>query len=92
MSANPAERETVITTSDADRTVTIWTAQAKYIRALRKEKAAKELKSGVFEGSEFALFEVSTAQWNPIRGFKRTRNMSDAARAAAAERLRKARG
>jgi hypothetical protein len=91
VSANPAERETVITTSDADRVVSIWTAQAKFIRALRKEKAAREVRTGMFEGSEFAVFEVNTAQWNPVRGFKRTRTMSPEAKAAAAERLRKAR-
>ena len=90
--ATAEERETTITTSDADDVVRIWTGQRTYITKLRKNTNVREIKTGFFEGSEWAEFEVDSDKWNPVSGVKRAVNMTPEQRAATGERLRAAQG
>lgn len=58
MALTEFERETIISFSDGDDTARIYTSQRKVLTKLRKNKAATEVKSGEFEGSQFATFEM----------------------------------
>ncbi|WP_029090077.1 hypothetical protein [Brevibacterium album] len=91
MSLSAPERETVVSVSDADERVRIWTAQRRHINKLRKSPKAVEVASGQHDGSEWAAFEVDADQWSPASGIRRTRNLTDEQRAAARERLARAR-
>jgi hypothetical protein len=84
---NAYERETTVNASDGDAEVRIWTAQRSVITRLRKHRAFTEVKSGTFEGSVWAEFRIPADQWNPATGAKRSRNLSEAQRAAIGERL-----
>lgn len=86
-----AERETVVTATDADDTVRIWTAQRKYISKLRKHPKVTELRTGTVDESEWAEFTVPSDQWNPVTGVKRVNTMSDSQKQATADRLALAR-
>ncbi len=93
MSMDPAERETTITTSDADGSVRIWTAQRRHIGRLRRHPKFTEVATGTHDGSEWAEFTIPAADWNPASGAKRERApMSEEQRAQAAARLAAARG
>lgn len=85
MSLTAPERETVITTSDADDTVRIWTAQRPLITKLKKNPAATLLAEGVHEGSVWADFRMPAGLLSFRSG---KRQVSDAQRAAASERMR----
>jgi hypothetical protein len=88
MSLTAAERETVITVSDADTRVHIWTAQRTAIARMRRHPGFTEVRSGTTEGSVFAEFTIEAALWNPATGAKRRgRTMTDAQRTVNAERL-----
>lgn len=89
---NVEERETTVNASDGDNFVRIWTAQRKFITKLRKHPKATEVDTGFVDGSEWASFTIPADQWNPVSGIKRTVNMSEEAKAAAAARLAKSRG
>jgi hypothetical protein len=49
------ERETSAVTSDVDREVRIWSAQARYITNMRKHPV-REIRVGRVDGTEFAEF------------------------------------
>lgn len=86
------ERETTITSTDGDDTITIWTAQRRYISRMRKNDRFTEVNSGNYEGSEWAEFTIPANMWNPASGAKRKSTpMSEEQRLAAAERLARAR-
>jgi hypothetical protein len=85
------ERETVITTTDADTRVRIWTAQRKYISRLKKNPAFTLVKEGEHGSSPWAEFTIPADQWSPAGGAKRKLNLTVEQRAAAAQRLRVAR-
>jgi hypothetical protein len=61
MSLTRAERETVITTSDADEVLTIWTAQRPIITKLKKNPAARLIDEGRHDGTAWAEFELPAA-------------------------------
>lgn len=84
------ERETTVTTSDADALVHIWTAQRRYITKLRRDKAFTEVESGFHGKGEWASFTIPAGEWSPV-GVKRRRNLTSNARNEAAARLRAAR-
>ncbi len=87
---NSFERETVINSSDGDELVRIWTAQRRYITKMRRDARFTEVRSGVYEDSEFAEFTIPAVSWSPI-GAKRVVTMTSAQRIAAATRLAEAR-
>ncbi|QEC49274.1 hypothetical protein FSW04_17940 [Baekduia soli] len=58
MSLTPYERETIVNGSDADSTLSVWTAQRKIITKLKKNPAATLVDEGKHEGSAWAQFEV----------------------------------
>lgn len=86
-SLSAPERETTITTSDADDTVRIWSAQRPYITRLRKSPEATEVRSGFIGTSEWAEFTIPRERWNPVSGIKRRVVLSEEQRAALADRL-----
>ena len=58
MSLTAAERETIITLSDADDTARVWTAQRPIITKLKKNPLATLVDEGVHDGSVWADFEL----------------------------------
>ena len=87
-SLSAAERETTVTTTDADDVVRIWTAQRRYLGRLRRHPSYTEVKSGTHGGTEWAEFTIPASEWNPATGAKRKVTMTDEQRAASAARLR----
>lgn len=75
-----AERETVITVSDADDVVSIWTAQRPVILRLARDDRFTLTASGEHDGSPWASFTVPADRWSPLSGAKR--RMSDTEREA----------
>jgi hypothetical protein len=58
VSLTAPERETVIVMSDADELARVYTAQRPVITRLKKNRAARLLEEGRFEGSQWARFEL----------------------------------
>ena len=85
------ERETTVATTDDDPEVRIWTAQRRHITRLRKHPAFTEVRQGWHGTMEWAEFTIPADKWNPASGAKRTRNMTDEQKQAAATRLAAAR-
>jgi len=88
MSLTDAERETIISMSDAGDTAQIYSSQRRIITKLKKNAAAVLLDEGTFEGSAWAKFEMPRA----LISFRSTtikREMTDEQRQAAAERFAK---
>lgn len=82
------EQETTVSAGRTDEYVQIWTSNIVHLRALRKDSRVKE----VYGSEEYGQFEVSAEVYDPIKGFKRaSRKMTEEQRAAASERLAKAR-
>ena len=91
-SCTPPERETVVNATDADDLTRITTGQRRFITRLRKHPSFTEVRTWHEGTTEWAEFTIPAGQWNPASGAKRrTRPMTEAERAAAAERLREAR-
>lgn len=80
------ERETVITTSDGDDTVHIWTAQRRYITALMNDPSFTFL-SGNREGENvWAEFSIPSDRWTP-KGRQLTRKLTEERRAVLSARM-----
>ena len=89
---NAFERETVVNASDGDEAVRIWTAQRRYITRLRRHPGVTEVASGMHGSTPWAEFTIPAKLWNPVSGIKaRRKQMTEEQRAAAAQRLAKAR-
>ena len=88
MSLTPPERETIINGSDADDTVTIWTAQRPVITKLRKNPAAALLDEGLHEGSAWAKFELPADLLSFRSGRVKRAPLTDEQRHRRAEHLR----
>lgn len=73
MSLSLHERETVLTVSDGDDLVHVWTAQPTVIRRLTKDERWTCVESGIEFGSPYAIFTIPADQWNPLSGTKRKR-------------------
>jgi len=58
VSLTAPERETVIVMSDADELASVYTAQRPVITRLKKNRAARLLEEGRFEGSPWATFQL----------------------------------
>ena len=86
-----AERETVVTTSDDDDVVSIWTAQKRFITKMRKNPQFTEVETGFYGTSEFSVFTVPADRWSPL-GVKRLTNLTEQQRIQASTRLQAARG
>ena len=86
-----AERETIVRTSDDDDLVHIWTAQRRFITALRKNRQVTEVTSGYHGTSEFAEFTIAADRWSPL-GVKRLVSLTEQQRNSASARLQAARG
>ncbi len=92
MSLSPGERETVISCTDEDDTVRIWSAQRRYITRMRNNPAFIQTGTGFTEGTEWASFTIPVDQWNPASGVKRRVNLTEQQRDEAAARLKASRG
>lgn len=82
------ERETVITTSDGDKLVTIETFQRGYLGRLRRDERFTELPGG---DDAHGVFTIERARWTPTSGAKRNVTMTPERKAELAARLKKAR-
>jgi hypothetical protein len=60
-SLTAAERETLVNGSDADDTITVWTAQRPRIRRLRKLTCAEVVEEGTYGKSRWAKFKLPVA-------------------------------
>ena len=89
---SPEERETTITTSDADELVRVWTAQRKHITRLRKDSAFTQVRTGFHGTTEWAEFTIPADRWSPAGVRRKRPPLTEEQRQAAADRLRKARG
>ncbi|QEC47845.1 hypothetical protein FSW04_09865 [Baekduia soli] len=87
MSMTPPERETVVTTSDADDTLSIWTAQRPIITKLRNNPAATLVEEGKHDGSAWARFELPAALLS-FRSVRRSGGAGNPAALAAARATR----
>jgi hypothetical protein len=58
MSLTAYERETTVNLNDADDTAQVFTAQRTVLTRLRRNPAAEEMESGVFDGTEWARFRL----------------------------------
>lgn len=85
---SPEERETTVTSTDADDIVRIWSAQRTYITRMRKNPSFTEVRSGHFGSTEWAEFTIPSDQWNPASGAKRRSTLTEEQKRASAERLR----
>ena len=90
-SLTAAERETVVTTSDGDSVVSIWTAQKRYISLLRKNPQVTEVETGFYGTTEFSVFTVPADRWSPL-GVKRRVSLTEYQKIQARARLQAARG
>ena len=85
---NADERETVINATDTDDVVRIWTAQRKYIGALRRHPSFTQTRTGHHDSTEWAEFTIPADEWNPTRGARIHRQpRSDEQRAAQTARI-----
>lgn len=92
MPLNAFERETTISVSDGDEFVHVYTAQRKFINRLRKDDRVAIVASGEYEGSPWVAAQIPAHLWSPTSGLKRrSKPMTEEQRAAAVERLRRAR-
>lgn len=82
------ERETTVTTTDADDQVRIWTSRRRHIGELKRHPAYELVDEGMYGDSPWAEFVIPDARWSPATGARRRVNLSDDQRAELAERMR----
>lgn len=83
------EQETIVTGTNAQDTLTIWSSVRRHITVMRKHPNFTEVENG-FEGtSEWAEFTIPWRDWNPASGGRRPRNLTDEEREELAERARR---
>jgi len=87
MSLTLAEQETTITVDLDERLVRIHTTVAKHIRAFDKDDAFTRVDGG----DDWAKYTIPEAEWSPITGRKRHRELSDEQRKVLADRLARVR-
>jgi hypothetical protein len=90
-SLTAAERETTVTTTDADDLVIIESTRPRHISAMRRNPRFTEIESGRWGATEWARFSIPDDMWNPATGAKRRITMTDEQKRANTERLRAAR-
>lgn len=91
-SLSAEERETTVTSTDADPLVRIWSNQRRHISRLRNHESYTEVRSGYDGTTEWAEFTIHTTLWNPATGAKRKRKpLTEEQRAVVADRLARAR-
>lgn len=81
------EQETTVTGCRADGFIYIYTSNLVHLRALRKREDITE----VAGEEDWGEFRASTDVYDPLKGFKRKRALTDEQREAARERMRVAR-
>lgn len=85
-SMTSAERETIVTTSDADEFVRVWSAQRRFITKMRRNPNFTEVRSGSHGTTEWAEFTVPAERWSPL-GVRRQNSLTEQQRAEARTRL-----
>lgn len=85
------ERETTITTTDADDEVRIWTCRARHIGELKRHPRFTLVAEGTYGSTAWAEFVIADADWSPATGARRRMNLTPEQRAAVAERLMRGR-
>lgn len=87
MATPTEEQETTVTFGRNDDVVYIWTSNTVHLRKLRKDARVTE----VLGDEDQAHFTVPAESYDIIKGLKTKRTLTPEQRAAAGERLRKAR-
>ena len=88
-----AERETTVNLDDGATHAIIWTAQRKFFNRLKAHPDVTLCREGVSPtGQPWGEFTIPADRYSPVSGIKRRSNMSPEAKAAAAARLKAARG
>lgn len=82
------EQETTVTYSRADGLVHIYSSIPSHVRRMRKDSAYTEVRSW---GDDCGEFTIDHKLYDPMRGRRRPRAMTDEQKKASAERLRVAR-
>lgn len=86
--ASMIEQETTVTGVRGDGLVYVYTTNPVHLRRLRKDDRATEIMGGYDWGN----FTIPAEAFDPLKGFRRKgRVMSDEERAAASDRLARAR-
>lgn len=90
--ASVPEQETTVTgfRKGSDSGWLIWTADPVHIRGLDK-RAANGQVTVIGRGEDWAQYSVDAAAYDPLKGFRRAVNLSDAERARRAERMERVR-
>src|SRR5690606_15351014 len=92
MPLNAFERETTISVSAGAEFVHVYTAQRKFINRLRKDDRVAIVAAGEDDGSRWTAGKLAANMGSPTSGLKRrSKPMTEEQRAAAVERLRRAR-
>lgn len=86
-SLSAPERETIVTVSDADDLVRIWSAQRRHITRMRRNAQFTQIRTGFHGTTEWAEFTVPADRWSPV-GVKRQVSLTEQQREQAAARLR----
>lgn len=81
------EHETTVTFCAADDLVRIYSSYPPHVRQMREDDAYHEVRGG----ARWAEFEIPQELFNPMRGRRRPRALSDEQRVAAADRMRELR-
>lgn len=82
------EQETTVSVGRDDELVHIYTSNTVHLNRLRKDARFTEVRGGEWDG----FFTIPSKQFNPLGGVKRkSKPMTEEQRAAAVERLTKAR-
>ena len=83
------EQETIVTGTNAQDTLEIYSSIRRHITAMRKHPTFTEVESGFEDASEWARFRIPLADWNPATGGRRRREMTEEQRAELSARARK---
>lgn len=81
------ETETTVTYDHQEKVYLIWTNYRPHLNKFRKDERA----INGLQGEDWGEFTIPADKFSIVRGFKSIRNLSPEQKAAAAERLSKAR-
>lgn len=72
-----AERETTITTTDADDVVRIWTSRLRHIGELKRNPKFTLVDEGRIGSTSWAEFVIADSEWSPATGARRRMRLSE---------------
>ncbi len=85
------EQETVVSAGRTDAEVNVWTSSTVDLARMRRLCSQHDFVREVKGGTDWGEFAVKVENFNVLRGIRAKRVLSEAARAASAENMAKAR-